>query len=574
MGKLFEVRYVAVASDYDGTLASQGKVSDATLATLKRLRLSGRRLVLVTGRELDDLLSVFPEISLFDRVVAENGGLLYTPSTLEQRPLGDAPPKRLVDELRRRGVDPLSVGRVIVASWEPHQDTVLEAIHELGLEHQVIFNKGAVMVLPPGINKATGLSAALAELGLSAHNTVGIGDAENDNAFLASCEASVAVANALAGIQERADLVTGGRAGKGVAEVAEALLADDLASLEPELARHHIVLGTLADGSEITVAPYRVNAIVAGPSSSGKSTMVRGLLERLGDAGYQFCLIDPEGDYEGFDAGAGLGDEGRVPTVEEVLGLLGEPSTSTIVNLLGLALEDRPGFYETLLPRLAELRARTGRPHWIVVDEAHHLLPPGRDTAGLAGPGDGGGLVLVTVHPARVAPAALSYLNTAIVVGESADATLGELADALGWPRPELGPVQLTAGQAVAWCEDQAPVRFEMAATRSDSRRHRRKYAQGNLGQDRWFTFRGPADRLNLSAHNLLQFMELGEGVDDDTWVHHLHQGEYSSWFARCIKDRGLAEHAARVEEDHGLSPAESRSSIRTAIEERYTGPA
>jgi len=530
--------------------------------------------VLVTGRELADLLSVFAQVELFDRVVAENGALLYTPSTREHQLLADAPPSQLVDELRRRHVDPLSVGRVIVSSREPHQSTVLEAIHGLGLEHQVIFNKGAVMVLPPGINKATGLSAALTELGLSPHNTVGIGDAENDHAFLSLCEASVAVANALPLLQERADLVTAGRAGDGVAELAEALLADDLAFLEPKLARHHIDLGTRDDGTKVTVAPYGVNMLIAGPSSSGKSTLVRGLVERLNDAGYQFCLIDPEGDYEGFDAGASLGDDGRAPTVDEVLGLLAAPTISTVVNLLGLALEDRPGFYEALLPGLAELRARTGRPHWIVVDEAHHLLPLGLDTAALAGPGTVGGLILVTVHPTRLAPAALSCVNTAIAVGESAQATLCELADALGRARPELATVEQAAGQAVAWCNGQAPFYFKIAATRSESRRHRRKYAQGNLDQDRSFTFQGPDGRLRLQARNLLQFIQLGEGVDDETWMHHLRQGEYSSWFARCIKDQGLASDAARVEEDHDVSAAESRSRIRAAIEERYTLPA
>lgn len=567
------MRYVTLACDYDGTLATHGTVGDAALAALERLRVSGRRLVLVTGRELEDLLRAFPGIDLFDRVVAENGALLYTPSTREERPLADGPPGGLVEELRRRQVEPLSVGRVIVASWEPHHATVLEAIRELGLEHQVIFNKGAVMVLPPGMNKATGLSAALAELGLSAHNTVAVGDAENDNAFLAHCEAAVAVANALPIVREHADMVTNGRAGDGVAELAEALISDDLAGLEPKLSRHHILLGTRDGGDEATVAPYGTNVLIAGPSSSGKSTLVRGLLERVAAAGYQFCLVDPEGDYEGFEAGVGLGEAGRAPTVEEVLRLLGTPTTSAVVNLLGLPLEDRPGFYEALLPGLVELRARTARPHWIVVDEAHHLLPQGRDSAGLAGPGEAGGLVLVTVHPGRVTSAALSYITTAIAVGEAAGNTLQELGEALGRESPP-PHTPVAPGQALAWYDGQPPFAFQMAPTRGESRRHRRKYAQGNLGPDRSFTFRGPAGRLSLQARNLLQFMELGEGVDDDTWMHHLRRGEYSGWFAGCIKDQGLADDAAHVEWDDDLSPTESRKRIRAAIEERYTAPA
>ena len=43
---------------------------------------------------------------------------------------------------------PLDVGRVIVATQEPHEVTVLHVIHEMGLELQLIFNKGSVMILP------------------------------------------------------------------------------------------------------------------------------------------------------------------------------------------------------------------------------------------------------------------------------------------------------------------------------------------------------------------------------------------------------------------------------------------
>ena len=168
----------------------------------------GPQLIFVTGRELGELLGVFPRIDLFDRVVAENGALLYRPQTREEKPLAEPPPEALVAELRNRGVSPISVGRSIVATWEPHQNTVLDVIRELGLEWHVIFNKRAVMVLPSGVNKATGLAIAIEELGLSLHNTVGIGDAENDLALLGSCECSVAVANALQSVKDRADIVT------------------------------------------------------------------------------------------------------------------------------------------------------------------------------------------------------------------------------------------------------------------------------------------------------------------------------------------------------------------------------
>ncbi len=235
LGVQCTMRYLALACDYDGTLAAQGRVDAATIAALERFRASGRHLVLVTGRRLDDLLGVFPRPELFARIVAENGALLYRPTSSEEVVLGEAPPERLVQTLQDRAVDPLDVGRVIVATVHPHEAAVLEAIRDLGLERQVILNKGAVMVLPSGVNKATGLGAALAELGLSPHNAVGVGDAENDHAFLELCGCAVAVANALPTLKERADYVTSRDHGAGVVELIDRLLADDLTELAPRL---------------------------------------------------------------------------------------------------------------------------------------------------------------------------------------------------------------------------------------------------------------------------------------------------------------------------------------------------
>ena len=217
------MRYLALATDYDGTLATDGRVNAATAAALDRYRVSGRRVILVTGRELADLMRACPQLDWFSRVVAENGALLYDPATQRERALAEPPSEALVALLRARGVRPLSVGRVIVATREPHEVQVLEAIRELGLEYEVIFNKGAVMVLPSGVNKATGLAAAVEELGLSARDVVAVGDAENDHAFLAAAGCGVAVANAVPALKARADLVTVREQGAGVVELIDRL---------------------------------------------------------------------------------------------------------------------------------------------------------------------------------------------------------------------------------------------------------------------------------------------------------------------------------------------------------------
>jgi len=223
--------YLALATDYDGTLASRGTVEPDTLEALRRLAATGRKLILVTGRRVDDLVRVFPEVAIFDRVVAENGPLVYRPKTRETRMLSKPPPAAFVDELRRRGVQPLTLGQVFVATEQPNERVVLDVIGELGLDLQVILNKGAVMVLPASVNKATGLRAALDELGLSLQAVVGIGDAENDEVFLAMCGCGVAVANALDSVKAQADRVTSGEDGAGVREVIDSLISDELRSV-------------------------------------------------------------------------------------------------------------------------------------------------------------------------------------------------------------------------------------------------------------------------------------------------------------------------------------------------------
>src|SRR5262245_42128441 len=127
------MRFHALAADYDGTLAHDGHVDEPTVGALRRLRDSGRRLVMVTGRELPELLALFPELTLFDLVVAENGALLYRPATKEEKVLSEPPPPEFVEGLHRRGVKPLSAGRVIVATFHPHEAACLELIREMGL---------------------------------------------------------------------------------------------------------------------------------------------------------------------------------------------------------------------------------------------------------------------------------------------------------------------------------------------------------------------------------------------------------------------------------------------------------
>jgi HAD superfamily hydrolase (TIGR01484 family) len=464
------MRYLALATDYDGTLATHGLVDAPTLAALERFRASGRKLVMVTGRALEELQGVCPRLDLFDRVVAENGALLYRPADGSEKVRAERPPDAFIKEIKARGAPRVSVGRSIVATWEPYETTVLEVIREMGLELQVIFNKGAVMVLPSGVNKATGLDAALDELGLSPRNVVGVGDAENDHAFLARCECGAAVANALPLLKERADLVTAGTHGAGVVEVINGLLDDDLAHLTPRLGRHSVLVGCRGDGDvEERLHAYGPNVLVAGPSRSGKSLLAAGLLERLNDGGYQPVAFDPEGDLSNVAGTQVIGTGDRPPTAQGVLDLLQCPRPGVVVNLRALPVGRRTEFFEGLLPRLQDLRARTGRPHWIAATEAHHLLPAARDPAALTLPRRIHSLLLLTAHPDLVARAVLDEVDVLVAVGDPPGPALETFCRSVGLDVPDGIPAGLGPGEALLWRrrEGTAPVTVRYEPPRS-----------------------------------------------------------------------------------------------------------
>jgi len=222
---------LAVASDYDETLACEGRVDPQTWEALLRFKASGKKVILVTGRELDDLFSVCPDLSIFNAVVAENGAVLYLPSTRRLVCLAGSPPRSFIETLRQRGVQPLSVGHSIVATLRPQYEKLQSTINEMGIDLQIIFNRTSIMALPSETNKGTGLQSALQELGIPADRVVGIGDAENDEAFLGMCGLYTVVANALPPLKQAADLVSLQECGPGVVEIIEKILASQLSLL-------------------------------------------------------------------------------------------------------------------------------------------------------------------------------------------------------------------------------------------------------------------------------------------------------------------------------------------------------
>lgn len=471
------LKYLAAAFDYDGTLATDGRVFPSTVAALRRLKESGRCLIMVTGRELEDLFRIFPEAEMFDLLVVENGALVYDPETKEERKLTEDASLALVEELRKRNVEPIHCGRCIISTWEPHHQSTIDAIRELGLELQILFNKGSVMVLPSGVNKGTGLQAALAQLGLSTRNVIGAGDAENDHALLSLCQVAVAPSNSLPAIKERADINTKGDHGEGIEEMIEMLLEDEFASLK--LTRHNLLLGKDLDEQDVVYEPLGTNILIAGPSGGGKSTAALGILDTLSQADYQFCLIDPEGDYQAFDEAIVLGDTKRVPSTDEVLQLFATPDRSAVVNLLGMPLESRPPFFSALLSRLQDMRAEFGRPHWLVINEAHHLLPKDWQTAPTIVPAELDGLLLISTQPHMVSQEILKDMDLVLAIGNEPEKTIGEFAVLADHKSPALKKTELEQAQALLWQpkSKSAPKLVNVAISAIERRRHKHGYA-------------------------------------------------------------------------------------------------
>jgi len=368
-----------------------------------------------------------------------------------------------------------------------------------------------------------------------------------------------------------ADLTVSGERGAGVRELIERIIEDDLESFD-DLAARGIELGT-ADSGPVRLRPYCGGVLLVGSSGAGKSTLATGFIERLGAAGYQYCLIDPEGDYEDLPDSMTIGTPQRAPSPEEAVQIL-LAGQNVVLQLLGVDIPERPRYFEALAARLGESRSVSGRPHWIIMDEAHHFFPEDGSAGSLYGRHS---LFFITTKPALLARKAVEHIDAVIAVGDHA----GEMI-AASWHRSgvqartcDIQPPPLR-GEALLSRRTSADKaeRFVVSPGKTQQRRHRRKYAQGELTQEKSFFFTGPTFALKLRAQNLTSFLQLGFGVDDETWDYHLRLGEYSHWIRESLGDEELAADVAQIETQAGLTAADSRARIKDQIESRYTAPA
>jgi hydroxymethylpyrimidine pyrophosphatase-like HAD family hydrolase len=565
------MQYHLLAVDYDGTIATNGHVDQTTVEALQSVKKSGRRLVLVTGRVLPTLFDVFPHIKMFDLIVAENGAVVFDPATEETTLLASPPSIEFMNTLSERGVPPLEIGHVIVATWTPHETVVFETIRDLALELQIIFNKGAVMVLPSGINKAAGLAAVLEKLGISFHNVVGVGDAENDQAFLSICSVSAAVANALDSVKERVDWVLNESRGAGVTKVIEELLYNDLKQFHTRPDRGAL-LGHDLEGNEVRVPLVGSRILVTGDPAAGKSRFALSVLEQLMDEDYQVCVIDPEGDYQSLESTIVLGTREQTPSAEEVIEVLSKPQESCVVSLFGTKKDEQPEAFNELLRGLLKFRRKTGRPHWILIDEAHYPLPASWNQGEDISIEQLGGVMFITAFIDRLHPDVLHSLTGFLALSDNPENLIHSYCDLIGKTPCQLPPP--SDGQqhqaAFWWCDKDGPFWLKRIEPKGEHLRHQSTYLEGEMDEDLRFYFRGPKNELNLGAQNLRMFLEMGKGVDDETWLYHLKRGDYSNWFRDVIHDDELAAVATRLQKNGDATTEKTRHELANFIAQKY----
>lgn len=577
----------ALALDYDGTLTTGGPPSPALLDALRAIREEGFAVILVTGRILEELRAVFPEVDAhFDLLVGENGAVLEGDRRVHELVAPVAP--ELDSVLRERAV-PFRRGRILLATRGKYDQILLEELRRGGLDCQLVRNRGELMVLPAGVSKGSGLRHGLAYLGISPHSALAVGDAENDITLLEACELGVAVGDAVASLKARADVVLSRPNGTGVLGLLQGPLLRGHVRVEPS--RWQVSLGRTADGKSVDLPASQIDLLIAGGSRSGKSFAAGLIAEQLVGLGYAVCMFDPEGDHAPLGRlpqVVTLGSRGVLPDPEDLLRVVSQGINSAVVDLSLVGAAERNAYIRHILPMLEQLRIERGVPHWIVIDEAHSSLGADFPVPSVSHKGH----CLVTYRPADLAPAVRAEIDFVLLLaGESgidpdvaAAMDLGTKLDAArfgaspgAWPASGNGSDRLGLGDAVLFRTgaDADPQLFTLGARWVEHVRHWHKYLRAELPRERWFYFRNESHDAGVSAANLGEFHRALRRVSHAVLRHHARAGDFSRWLDEVIQDDALstAFHRIEVRVDDGASEhelARTRRELLAALEQRY----
>jgi hydroxymethylpyrimidine pyrophosphatase-like HAD family hydrolase len=561
----------AVAVDYDGTLAD-GRVKPDTLAALAEARARQIRVIVVTGRIMSELQAVFPDAwDHVDAIVAENGAVLASPAGVR---LLAAPVDRSVSaRLHARGVAHRS-GQVLVACAAADEPAASEVIRELGLDCRLVRNRGELMILPAGVTKGAGLTEALADMGLSRHNAIGVGDAENDYSLLDACEIGVAVANAVDAIRAHADVVLSSPDGQGVAELLRGPLLAGRGYVHPR--RWQLALGTDDLGQRVLLPASQLNLAICGGTGDGKSYLAGLILEQLVQLGYSLIVFDPEGDHRGLGKLHGVfvtgGQEDRLANPADIVGLLRNGYSSVVVDVSHLDADGQASYSARLAGEVEAHRVMTGLPQWVAMDEAHGPVGPTGAARSMFNPA-AKGYLLITWKPAELSADALASLDGVLALcSHSLDSEFVDLTAAVaGMPRADIaGLLDGPPGRAVlAWRQrPREAIAFTVGGRVTAHLRHQHKYDQAGVEPAHWFRFtteQGTA--TGAVAANLAELEAELAACDESVLRHHCLGHDFSRWVADVFRDGPLAADLAAAEASLTRSgPAAVVEQVRLAL--------
>ncbi|MGZ4808900.1 MAG: HAD hydrolase family protein [Thermoanaerobaculia bacterium] len=576
------MRFRVLALDYDGTITTDGTIDPRVRESIAKARARGMTVLIATGRRIPHLRSDCGDLTFVDGIVAENGAVIVIPSTGEATRLAEAPPEAFARELERRAI-PCIRGEVIVELDADNAADVLRVIRNLQLPLVLAFNRGRVMVLPQGVSKATGLLRLLAIMRKSVHNTVAIGDAENDHELLRAAELGSAVQWGSAALIAAADDVVRGTGPAAVAAYVDHLLESD--HIPPSLlGRRKLVLGTRSEAADelVRIDIKGRNMLIVGDPRSGKSWVTGLLAEQLVMQRYCVCVVDPEGDYEGLESLPDVivfgGDE-PPPRAREITRALRHSDVSMIVNLSKLALDEKRLYVRELLEMLAVLQRRTGLPHRIVLDEAHYFLDePFENLIDL----DLGGYTLVSYRVSQLPQRIVDEVETLIVTRHTDRNEVARLVDSRQLPgsvdewTARLSGLRVDEVMLLPGVEKETkPARVRLAKRRTYHVRHLQKYIDVPVAPHHAFVFTRLGEKTGLKALTLEQLSQVLASVETDAIDGHLRRGDFSRWVADVYGDRVLAGQIADCEERYRLESAiDVNDAINAAIRARYADSA
>ncbi|MBU6283171.1 HAD hydrolase family protein [bacterium] len=555
--------------DFDGTGAHGTALAPEVETALRTARARGYRAILATGRLLEDLHHLRVDLGIFDAVVAENGGVVWLPARDRLIREADPPPASFLDRIRAAGM-PFHVGSVLVGTWQEWASEALDLVRESGLDLQLVFNRGAVMILPSGVTKETGVRRALVELGRSARNAIAFGDAENDLPLLRAVELGVAARGSVASVLGAADERLAHPGPEGVAQFVRRVV--EAGGVAPTPARHGIEIGTSSDGRPVRLPADAGNVLVTGDAQSGKSWLAGLLAERLVESGHRIVVIDPEGDHDDIGHHPGalvLGARLPLPDPAALPEVLEWSRTGLVLDLSGLLGDERRGYTRAALRALVEMRERTGLPQWIVVDEAHEALHVD-DECVTGSARSSGKLLLATYRPSVLSDAVLSTVGTHLLLPTVdpqerlfLEEWLGgrlpsELRPAvlLDQPRPRHAGMISDLGGAATWKV------FAPSPRHTRQTHHGRKYADGRVPSGRGFRFLAGDGGILAEAHDLDEWRAAVLRVPLDSLRHHLAGGDFSRWMAEAMGEAAVAGRMRAVEASARAGAAPGRHEI------------